>query len=500
MFVKQERYGCHNQMKEIKKMNEPLKLKLHSVYGQLLNKKILKVSWEHVRKNGGCQGVDKVSIKDFGKEEERYLEEILTELKEKTYKASPVQRKYIPKKNGKYRPLGIPTIKDRIIQQAVVSILSPFCEQNVFHNDSCGFRPGRNAELALKKIMWRIETGHGYVYDFDIKGYFDNIPHKKVMKVINKYISDGTVLQMIWKWLKAGYMEDGIRYETVKGTQQGGIISPLIANLYLNELDWELEKQGIAFVRYADDSVVFCKSKEELERAENIVKRVLEELGLKLAEDKTDKIDFEKDDFDFLGFTFHHWRKRQKDGSSYYVAGPSDKAVKKFKTDIKAKTKKTCTFSHEKWKEVLNPIIRGKGNYMMSIVKANKAVDDELQKRGYRSRCILTHTSRFKEIDGYIRQRLRVALIHKHPNRNKAKMLTIKFSNAFFLIQMGLVSLHYMYSKYWHEDININEYSDNMYEKRKRANKRYIDKLIKKGHQYYTDVKKRNIAIAKGYV
>ena len=204
-------------------MNEPLKFKLFSVYGQILHKKVLEEAWQHVKKNKGCGGIDKVSIKDFEKNSDVYLNKLLEELKNKEYKPSPVARKYIPKKNGKLRPLGIPTIKDRIVQQAVVNKLQPFFETNVFHDNSCGFRPNRDVELAIKKVLCRIEYGYLYVYDFDIKGYFDNIPHKKLMKVLNKYISDGTILDMIWKWLKAGYMEDNIRYEQTSGTQQGGL-------------------------------------------------------------------------------------------------------------------------------------------------------------------------------------------------------------------------------------------------------------------------------------
>ena len=186
-------------------MNEPLKHKLFSVYGQILNEKILKEAWKRVRSNKGAGGVDKVTIEKFEENLDENIAELLKELKEKTYKPSPVRRVYIPKKNGKMRPLGIPTIKDRIVQQALVLRLEPFFEANVFHRDSCGFRPNRDAETALKKILWNIETGHHYIYDFDIKGYFDNIPHKKLMKVLNKYIADGTVLDIIWKSLKAGY-------------------------------------------------------------------------------------------------------------------------------------------------------------------------------------------------------------------------------------------------------------------------------------------------------
>ena len=236
----------------VKAMNEPLKHKLFSVYGQLLNKKILLKAWKKVKSNRGSGGVDGETIKSFEEHLDENIEELLQSLKDRTYKCKPVRRVYIPKKNGKLRPLGIPTIKDRIVQQALVMRLEPFFEENVFHDSSCGFRPNRDAELAIKKVMWNLETGYVYIYDFDIKGYFDNIPHKKLMKVLNKYISDGTVLQMIWQSLKAGYMEDEIVYGTPKGQMQGGVHSPLIANAYLNELDWELDKAGHRHVRYAD--------------------------------------------------------------------------------------------------------------------------------------------------------------------------------------------------------------------------------------------------------
>ena len=292
-------------------MNEPLKHKLFSVYGQILNRKTLIEAWKHVKENRGAGGVDKVTIEKFDQNLDQNIDELLTSLREKTYKPSPVRRVYIPKKNGKMRPLGIPTIRDRIVQQALTDRLSPFFEENVFHDNSCGFRPGRDAELAIKKILSRLEFGYLYIYDFDIKGYFDNIPHKKLMKVLNKYISDGTVLDIIWKSLKAGYMEDSILYESPAGTMQGGVISPLLANIYLNELDWELDKAGLQFVRYADDSIVMCRTPEDLEKAKQVVSRVLDELGLTLAEDKTDEIDFHKKDFDYLGFTFRHLRKKE---------------------------------------------------------------------------------------------------------------------------------------------------------------------------------------------
>ena len=452
-------------------MNEPLKFKLFSVYGQILHKKVLEEAWQHVKKNKGCGGIDKISIKDFEKNSEEYLNKLLEELKNKEYKPSPVARKYIPKKNGKLRPLGIPTIKDRIVQQAVVNKLQPFFETNVFHDNSCGFRPNRDVELAIKKVLCRIEYGYLYVYDFDIKGYFDNIPHKKLMKVLNKYISDGTILDMIWKWLKAGYMEDNIRYEQTSGTQQGGVISPLLANIYLNELDWELHKNSLQFVRYADDSIVMCKSKEELEKAKVIVHEVLEKLGLELAEDKTDEIDFHKDDFDFLNFTFKHL-KMSKKGKVYYQIAPSEKSIKKFKSDMKSMIKKSKTYSFEKWKETLNPVIRGKYNYFLISARACHEVRNKLIELGRRFHgyCFMDYT----KLDGYIRHRLRVNFScrgKKHGGQAQGKLLTVKYGNDFFIRDMGLVNGRYLLNLIFNPTMTIEEFIE--MGKHKTHKKRY---------------------------
>lgn len=445
-------------------MNEPLKHKLFSVYGQILNRKTLLEAWKHVKINNGAGGVDKVSIQDFEKNLDENIDALLVSLREKTYKPSPVRRVYIPKKNGKLRPLGIPTIRDRIVQQALTDRLSPFFEENVFHDNSCGFRPGRDAELAVKKILCRLEYGYLYIYDFDIKGYFDNIPHKKLMKVLNKYISDGTVLDIIWRSLKAGYMKDSILYETPAGTMQGGVISPLIANIYLNELDWELDKAGLQFVRYADDSIVMCRTPNELEKAKEVVHRVLAELGLELAEDKTDEIDFHQKDFNYLGFTFQHLKVSKK-GRTYYVVGPSEKSIKKFREDVKKLTGKTVSKSFEQWTSLLNPILRGKYNYFLIASRACKAVKEAMAERE-----VPFHGLSYEgyvKLDGYVRQRLRVNFANRGKRHAKvwdAKLYTVKYGVAFFAKDMGLVCGEFMYWQTWTPEMSVEEFLSRRYQ------------------------------------
>lgn len=424
-------------------MNEPLKYKLFSVYGQILNVKTLALAWRHVKENKGAGGVDRISIEDFEKDETGNLEKLLQSLKNRTYTPSPARRVYIPKKNGKKRPLGIPTINDRIVQQALVDRLSPFLEEKVFHDNSCGFRPGRGVELAIKKVLSRLEGGYVYIYDFDIKGCFDHIPHKKLMKVLNKYISDGTVLDIIWKSLKAGYMEGGVTYETESGVGQGACFGPLCANVYLNELDWELDKAGLEFVRYADDSIVMCKTPEDLRKAVKVVGEVLQELGLELSPEKTHEVDFHSQDFEYLGFVFCHLRKSRNDkdqGEEVYLYGPSDKSVKKFKSDLKAKTGKNLSKSFLQWTEELNPVLRGKYNYFQISTRAGKAVMERLalQGRKFHGRTIKP----YRALDSYVRQRLRVNFANRgkrHAGIVDGKLHTVKYSNSFFVKTMGLV-------------------------------------------------------------
>lgn len=474
-------------------MNNPMKLKYHSLYGQLLRDRVLMNAWKKVKANRGSGGIDGVTIKEYAKNEQENILKLLEKLKAKEYKPTPVRRVYIPKKDGKKRPLGIPTLEDRIVQQALTDILMPKYEKLVFHNWSMGYRPGRGVESALQVIIKNIELGRNWIYDCDIKGFFDNIPHKKLMKVLNKVIADGTVLDLIWSWLKCGYMEDGKYYNTKTGQVQGGVISPLLANIYLNELDWELHKAKIYFVRYADDFLLFCETEEEVIRAGNIAKSVIESLGLEVAMNKTKVVDFKNDDFDFLGFHFNHW-KTSKKGNDYYSIVPTEKSVKTFKKAIKDKTQRIWTKPKEEWIKDINPIIVGKTNYYLNVYKALKVFEGHMQ-----THCVIHAMSTYLDMmDSYVRQRLRMCMIHKHPTVRKAYGMCYKWSIEFFA-RIGLVpSRWWFYFKMW------GTYTIEMYvEKQKRRNKVIMNKRIQKlkvqGKEYYTKerLKKMDYAFSR---
>ena len=470
-----------------------MKFKWHSVYGQILFDRKLMTAWTKVKSNKGAGGIDGETIETYESKLDERLDDLLIRLRKKEYAPSPVRRVYIPKKDGNRRPLGIPNIEDRIVQQAIVNVLEPKFEDSIFHKWSCGYRPNLGAQRVMQIIMWNIEQGYNHIYDCDIKGFFDNIPHKKLMKFLNKYIADGTVLDMIWKWLKAGYMEEGKYNHSESGTPQGGVISPLLANIYLNELDWMLDSlEGIRFVRYADDFLIFAQTKESIQKAEQETKKKLAELGLEISVKKTRVIDFRHDDFDFLGFTFGHWRKRKKDESPYFLAYPKEETWVDFKKKIKEKTKKYLTFSQEVWVNRVNPIIRGKVNYFLTLWKAIEA--NKLY--GMKSRCIHnTFKNELLEIDGYIRRRLRVAMIHNHPSQRKGWAMTTKWNIDFFAY-IGLVpSFYYYYNQqYGH---TITDYMTYMKQKSRKRYENALKRAKETGQDYFTPDRVRKMTCAK---
>lgn len=464
-------------------MNNPMKLKYHSLYGQLLRDRVLMNAWKKVKANRGSGGIDGVTIKEYAKNEQENILKLLEKLKAKEYKPTPVRRVYIPKKDGKKRPLGIPTLEDRIVQQALTDILMPKYEKLVFHNWSMGYRPGRGVESALQVIIKNIELGRNWIYDCDIKGFFDNIPHKKLMKVLNKVIADGTVLDLIWSWLKCGYMEEGKYYNTKAGQPQGGVISPLLANIYLNELDWELHKAKIYFVRYADDFLLFCETEEEVTRAGNIAKSVIESLGLEVAMNKTKVVDFKNDDFDFLGFHFNHW-KTSKKGNDYYSIVPTEKSIKTFKKAIKDKTQRKWTKPKEEWIKDINPIIVGKTNYYLNVYKALKVFEGRIQ-----THCVIHAMSAYLDkMDSYVRQRLRMCMLHKHPTVRKAYGMCYKWNLEFFAC-IGLVpSKWWFYFKMW-GTYTMDKYVEYHMQRNKASMNKYIQKLRDQGKEYFTKEK-----------
>jgi group II intron reverse transcriptase/maturase len=327
------------------------KRRYYSLIDKVYEMKNLHEAWLKVKENKGSGGIDGVTIETFEKNLGINLREIHRLLKENRYEPDPVLRHYIKKDNGKLRPLGIPTIRDRVIQQAVRQVIEPIFEQD-FYPHSYGFRPGRSAHQALATIRQAKHAGYEHVVDLDIMSFFDEISHDLLMEKVHERITDGRVLMLIRNWLTAGVMEDGQFHETEVGSPQGGVISPLLANIYLNHFDWGMKEKGFAVVRYADDAVILCKSREQAETAHRTAQAILEgELRLRMHPEKTKVVHFDEG-FRFLGF--HFWKD--------YMVLPDDK-VRKYKEKIRKVTRRHQGNNLQEMVKKLNEIVRGFGNY-----------------------------------------------------------------------------------------------------------------------------------------
>lgn len=348
------------------------KRRFHALYDKIYRPDILAEAWRRVKSNKGSGGVDGQSIQKIVEEygESQFLNEIYLDLKRKRYRPFPVKRTFIPKPDGKQRPLGIPTIRDRVVQMATKMVIEPIFEAD-FKDCSYGFRPKRNAHQAVAQIR-KASRQTFWVVDVDIKGYFDNINQEKLMKLVEMRISDRRVLKLVRNWLKAGVMEDDQFHETEWGTPQGGVISPLLANIYLNYMDtiWEKQFSHLGkLIRYADDFVVMCRTKAEALESIQVIKAILSKLDLDLSKEKSKLVNIwdNSSGFDFLGFHHRKFPVLNKGGSKVYVMShiPSKKAMKNMRRKIKEYTepRNKLFWSLEDMVKGLNRKLQGFKNY-----------------------------------------------------------------------------------------------------------------------------------------
>lgn len=381
--------------------------KWHSLIDKVYKPENLLSAYRKVAANKGAPGVDHVTIEDFTADLTRHIRKLETHLREDTYQVQMIRRVNIPKPGtNETRPLGIPTVRDRVVQGALRHVLEPILERQ-FAEHSYGFRPNRGCKDALRRVDLLVRQGYRYTVDVDLKSYFDTIPHDRLLGELRKYVADNRVLDLVEKFLKAEILDGKEHWEPESGAPQGAVLSPMLSNLYLNDLDHTMASAGYEMTRYADDLVIQCKTLSEAESALAMVRAWTSERGLTLHPTKTKIVDVEVDGFEFLGYRFIGHRRF-----------PRRKSMMKFKDTIRHKTRRT------------------NGRSLQSII-----VDVNASAWGWYEYFKHSWKTVFPELDGYIRGRLRSILRKRAGRSGRGRGLDHhRYPNASFA-DHGLLSL-----------------------------------------------------------
>jgi RNA-directed DNA polymerase len=376
------------------------KQKVHSLTGRI-TPDLMHAAFKAVKRNRGAAGIDKISVEMFEANLEDNLQSLIKDLKKGSFEPKPLRRVFIPKNDTEFRPLGIPSVRDRVAQEVVRRLLAPIFEP-LFHQSSFAYIKDRNAHQALDSLMTLHRSGLRVVLDADISGFFDNLRHDVIMNAVAAEVADGNILRLVEKFLKSGVMEYGVFKPTSIGTPQGGVISPLLANIVLNYMDWQLHNAGYAFVRYADDFVVVCNSFQRAEEARSFVETILDKLGLSLSPSKTKIVSYGKG-YSFLGFFISSRSRRMR-----------PKSVRKFKDKVRELTRRKHNFDASTIEE-LNRVIGGTARYFATS--------------------FFTARESFHKLDSWIRMRLRCMKFKRKSRFDNRKLRVKKFA------KLGLITL-----------------------------------------------------------
>jgi len=349
-----------------------------SLIDKVYSPKNLWSAWAKSARNKGAPGVDGITVDRYADGVEANLAHLSEQLKAGTYQPQPIRRAHIPKTDGTTRPLGIPTVRDRVVQGAIRHAIEPIFERE-FAQHSYGFRPGKGCKDALRRVDELLKAGHRFVVDADLKGYFDTIPHDRLMREVEKRVADGSVLKLIESFLTANVMDGLEQWTPAAGAPQGAVLSPLLSNIYLNPLDHLMAANGWEMVRYADDFVILCKSREDADRALAEVQRWTAQAGLTLHPDKTRIADAATDGFEFLGYRFTKGRRY-----------PRHKSIMKLHDAIRARTRRASGVSLGVTVALVNPVLKG---WFAYFKHASGGMDG---------------------VDGWVRERLRGILRHQN--------------------------------------------------------------------------------------